>query len=185
MTLEEKLNTLARDGLSLAPPFSIEDLLKSWDRADLEADGYDLTLVSLGMTEERPPWRHHCANLWYFDTECIAGAGSYVTIAERMVVISQGSLPIKNISDQVDFDTGHARIAFDFRGQPIDIACEVNDDWVDAKIFGHFVRLLEESDPTKTYIHYDLGGQDCIIGCVTKAQLNDLIRDGITFEALR
>jgi hypothetical protein len=84
LTLEQKLEILAGCGLSLAPPFTTQDLLESWPREEFEKPGFTLTLVGLGMTEERPPWRNHCVNVWHLDTECIEDHGSYVRVAQRM-----------------------------------------------------------------------------------------------------
>ena len=53
ISLEQKLEILARCGLRLQPPFTVDDLLKAWDRKDFEKSGFDLALVSLGMTEEK------------------------------------------------------------------------------------------------------------------------------------
>jgi hypothetical protein len=184
MTLEEKLRLLADCGLELSFPFTPEDLLTSWNRAEYEKPGFDLVLVGLGMTEEEKPWRSHCASLWYFDTECIADHGDYKNIAERMAEMSQGSLPIECIQDYVDVENEQAWLSFIFRGEKIRFDCKVEDDWVDATIFYQFVRLLEKSDPSKIYIYYDLGGQDCIIGCATKDNLARLQSKAIQFVPL-
>jgi hypothetical protein len=129
-----------------------------------------MTLVCLGMTQEEPPWTPHCDNLWHFDTECIEGAGSYVRIAKRMAEMAQGSLPLSDIHDHVNIDAGEAWLGFKCQGKPIRIVCEVQDDWVDTSLFGEFVDLLAKCDPKKLFIYHDLGGQDCIIGCVTREQ---------------
>jgi hypothetical protein len=184
ITLEQKLAILADCGLKLSDPFTIDDLLSSWDRSDFEEQGYELTLVGLGMTEEQEPWRYHCVNLWHFDSECIENEGDYKKIAERMSEMAQGSLPLENIQDHVDFEDGEAWLSFSFRGQEIKIDCKFEDDWVDTSIFGRFVQLLEQSDPSKIYIFYDLRGQDCIIGCVNKEELKRLNSNGIKFVPL-
>ncbi len=41
-------------------------------------------------------------------------------------------------------------------------------------MFGHFIRLLAEKDPSKIYFYYDLGGQDCIIGCLDRENYQKL-----------
>jgi len=183
-TLEQKLEVLAGCGLRLAKPFTCDDLLKSWGRADYEKPGYDWTLVGLGMTEEQEPWRNHCVNLWHFDTECIEDHGDYKKIAARMAEMAQGSLPIENTRDYVDVEKKEAWFSFSLRGNDIKIPCKVRDDWVDTAIFARFVELLAQSDSAKTYVYYDLGGQDCLIGCVTKEQLKSLNRQGIKFVPL-
>jgi hypothetical protein len=184
MTLEQKLEVLAGCGLRLAAPFTCDDLLQSWSRADYEKPGYDLTLVGLGMTEEEKPFRNHCTNLWHFDTECVEDHGAYKKIAERMVEMAAGSLPLTNIQDHVDVEGKEAWLSFSFRGKDVRMPCEVQDDWVDPKVLGRFVELLAQADPSKVYIYYGLGGQDCLIGCVTKEQLKQLNRQGIKFAPL-
>jgi hypothetical protein len=184
ITLEEKLELLARLGFRLEEPFKVEDLLTSWNRAVFEKPGFNMVLVGLGMTEECPPWRKHCANIWHFDTECIENDGAYVRIAERMKSLAQGSLPIENIRDHVDVRKRIAWLEFDFQGELIHIDCQVNDDWVDTAVFSRFVELLAKSDPSKKILHYDTGGQDCILACVTNEQFKELKRAGIGFQLL-
>jgi hypothetical protein len=184
LSLEQKLDILANCGLRLAAPFQVQDLLTSFNREDFEKPGFDLVLMGLGMTEEQPPWRDHCVNLWHFDTECIEGDGSYVRIAERLKAMAQGSLPLENISDHVDEEAGEAWLAFGFQGEEIRIDCEVNHDWVDTGLFAHFVRLLAEVDPGKLFLTYSTGGQDSFLACVTKTQLAELKRAGVDFRPL-
>ncbi len=184
LTLEQKLEVLAGCGLKLSDPFTTKDLLISWKREDFEKPGFDLVLVGLGMTEEKEPWRHHCANLWHFDTECIEDHGSYKRIVERMVEMAHGALPLENIRDHVDVEKAEAWVSFTFRNEEIKIECTVEDDWVDPAIFAKFVELLATSSPDKVFIYYDLGGQDCIIGCVTRDELKQLNHQGIGFVPL-
>lgn len=170
MTIEEKLRSLAECGLKLKDQFGVIDLADSWGREALDEPGWDLALISLGMTQEEPSWTSHCDNLWHFDTECIEDAGSYIRIANRLAEMTQGSLPLADIQDHVDIDAGDAWLRFKCQGKPVQIVCEVQDDWVDTSLFGHFVDTLAKCDPNKLFIYYDLGGQDCIIGCVTRAE---------------
>jgi hypothetical protein len=175
MTIEEKLQTLAECGLKLRDQFRVSDLVDSWGREALDEPGYNLPLVCLGMTQEEPPWTPHCNNVWHFDTECIEGDGSYVRIAKRMAEMAQGSLPLLDIQDHVDIDEREAWLKFKCQGKPVHIDCEVQDDWVDTGVFRHFVELLSKCDPNKLFVYHDLGGgQDCIIGCVTRAQYANL-----------
>ncbi len=183
-TLEAKLAILAECGLTLSPEFTVDDLLESWDRQEFEQPGYDLVLVGLGMTEEEPPWRPHCRNLWHIDTECIEDDGSYVTIVERMAEMAGDSMPLEGITDHVDIDGGKAWLKFTCRGEEFRIDCDVQDDWVDPQLFGHFVKLLAKSDADKIFIYYDLGGQDAIIGCVTLQQFEALKSLSAKFEPL-
>jgi len=166
-TLEEKLQALADCGFELNEPFRVSDLVEIWGREALEEPGFDLAIVCLGMTTEEPPWTPFCENLWHFDTECIEGDGSYVCIAKRMAEMTQGSLPLSDLKDHVDLREGQAWLQFQCNGELIRIDCMVEDDWVDTNIFKTFVDLLTKHDPSKLFVYYDLGGQDCIIGCAT------------------
>ena len=170
MRIEDKLDALDYCGLSLREEFSVSDLIDSWGRAALDGPGLDMALVCLGSTMEGEPWTPRCDNLWHFDTECIEGDGSYARIAERMAAMTQGSMVLTAIEDHVDIEAGEARLSFVCAGKPVQIDLEVNDDWVDSAVFGQFVRLLKSSDPKKLFLYYDLGGQDCIIGCLARDQ---------------
>lgn len=184
LTLERKLEILAECGLRLAAPFTVQDLLESWSRENFEKPGFNLTLVGLGMTEERPPWRNHSVNVWHFDTECIEDNGSYVRIAQRMAEMTQGSLVIENVRDQVDLEAGIANLSFEHSGHPVSLDFKVNDDWVDPKILSYFARLLPQTDPSKLFLYHDTRGQDCIIACVTRDQFAALKSAGVAFEPL-
>jgi hypothetical protein len=185
LTLEQKLMILSECGLSLAPDFTVGDLLESWSREEFEKPGFAMTLVGLGMTEEQPPWRNHCVNLWHFDTECIEDEGSYVGIAKRMAEMTQGALSIRNVKDEVDIEAGVASLAFEHEGTPVRLDLDVNDDWVDPAVFSLFVRLLAISDPSRIFLHLDLKGQDCILACVSRDQFSALARAGVGFEPLK
>jgi hypothetical protein len=185
MTLEQKLEVLAGCGIRLAEPFTGDDLRGLWSRTDWDKPGYDLVLVALGMAEEQEPHRSHCVNLWHFDTECIEDHGDYKRIAERMAAMAEGSLPLENIEDHVDVQDKQAWLSFSLHGKDIKIECEVQDDWVDPTVLSRFVELLAQSDSSKIYVCYELGGQDCLIGCVTKEALSGLNRQAIRFVPLK
>jgi hypothetical protein len=175
MTIEEKLCALAECGPKLKDQFGVPDLVKSWGREALDEPGYNMALVCLGMAQEEPPWTTpHCENLWHFDTECIEGDGSYVRIGKRMTEMTQGSLSLSELQDHVDIEKGKAWLRFHYKGKPVHIECVVDNDWVDPGVFSRFVDLLAKSDPDKLFIYYNLGGQDCIIGCVTREQFKKL-----------
>lgn len=170
MTIEEKLRALAACGLKLKDQFDGAYLATRWKRRTLDKPGWDRALDILGGAQAVPPYTPHCETLWLFDTECIEGDGSYVDIAKRMAEIAQGSLPLSDVQDHVDIDAGEAWLRFTCQGKPVHIALEVDDDWVDTSLFGHFVELLAKSDPDKMFICFDAGGQYCFFGCVTRTQ---------------
>lgn len=183
MTLEAKLATLKKCGIGLTPPYTVKDLESEYRQA-LDEPGYDMLLVGLGASDEEPH-RKLAINVWYFDTEIIFDNGDYKQIAERLVEMSQGSLVLQDIKDHVDFEKGEAWLSFTFKGRPMKIDLTLNEDWVDSIIFTRFVELLKESDPSKIYLYYDLGGgQDCVLSCVKKTEFDCLKKHGIKFVPL-
>jgi hypothetical protein len=147
--------------------------------------GFESVLVGLGDFEGQPPWRPFCKNLWHFDTECIEDVGSYAQIANRMMEMTEGSLQLAGIRDHVDVEGGIAWLEFECDGKPFHVDCRVKDDWVDPEVFGPFIALLEEADPSKLFLYYGLFGQDCLLACSTTAQYERLRFAGINFEPLK
>jgi len=183
-TLEDKIATLKKCGLTVSAPFTEKEVFSSVDRQVYDKNGYDMVLVQLGSSEEEEPYRNYSTNVWHFDTEAIEDHGDYKRIAERMVELSGGSLSLQDIKDYVDVENGKAWLSFTFKGKPTRVNFEVHDDWVDTEIFKKFVELLNESDPSKLYLYYDLGGQDCIISCVKKTEFQCLKSGGVNFVPL-
>lgn len=93
-------------------------------------------------------------------------------------------MALQDIKDYVDIENEEPWLSFTFKGKPMKFNFEVNDDWVDALIFRTFTELLKKSDPSKIYLYYDLGGEDCIIACVKKIQFECLKSNGIKFVPL-
>ena len=160
MTFDQKLFALARCGLTL------DDRIRASPPGRSDEPDWEDVLVFLAGADRRIP---RCDNLWHFDTECVEGDGSYVDIAARMAHMAQGSLLLSDIRDHVDLEGGEGWLRFTCQGESIEIDCEVEGDWVDGKVFGHFVRLLAKCDPGKVFFYYGLS-QDFLVGCVTRDQ---------------
>lgn len=75
-----------------------------------------------------------------------------------MADMAGGSLPLADLDDHVDIDKREAWLRVRCSGNPVHIDCEVEDDWVDPELLGHFLRLLAERDSNKLFIYYDLAG---------------------------
>jgi len=173
MSFDEQLDTLARCGLKLDDRLQALRRADSWSRRDPGESDWGRVLVYLGSYDRGT---RRCETLWHLDTECIEGDGSYVYVAERMSAMAQGSLPLSDIEDHVDMESGEGWLRFTCQGKEIEIDLEVESDWIDSSVFGHFVKLLAQCDPNRLYIYYDLGGQDCILGCVTRDQYAELLK---------
>jgi hypothetical protein len=174
MPLEEQLEKLAACGIRLKPQFSVDTLLESFDREKYEERPYVGVIIRLGGELEREPFTPLSDNLWYLDTECIEGDGSYTRIAERMRDLAQSELLVENIRDHVDIENGDAWVAFELNEQTIEWHARVKDDWIDPEILSRFCTLLSGQNGSRRYTYLDLKGQDCIIGCATEDELRCL-----------
>lgn len=168
---EEQLANLASCGISLKPGIPPELLMDEWDVKDYERDPYQLLLVALGSEIGEEECGFLSSNIWHFDTECIEDHGDYARIAYRMAELADGDLPLQRIEDYVDVEKQRAWLAFRIGWRRYKWTLEVDSDWVDTTRFSRFDSLLRSRNTQKRYTYLDLGGQDCIVGCATPAQL--------------
>jgi hypothetical protein len=174
-TLAEGLAALERCGIGRRPDVSLDDLLFSTGGTLDDPVEYLDLLCDIGSDVERDDFRPKSDDLWHFDTECIVADGDYVSIVERLVRMSKGALAVSNITDRVDTEESIAWLELDFRGERVHWDLEVQDDWVDAKIFTHVVQLFRKIPSDARFTYGDLGGQDCLIGFATEEQRQQLI----------
>lgn len=174
MDFDDKIDFLEGCGLGVASWITRAEFksrcMGRWGRAELDGPTFDMALVCLGSAEENPPYRSYCRHLWHFDVECIEGRGSYVRIAKRMDSLAGGVLGLREIKDR--FRGGRAELEFTSGDRRVHIELTVDDDWVDPGIMIHFVELLQERDPGRIFIYFNLGGQDCILGCISKDNMD-------------
>jgi hypothetical protein len=166
-SLDEQLDTLASCGVKLAEGVDRREVVGERSPSDFEADPFRLAIAQMA---------HLSNDLWHFDTECIEGPGAYVSIAASFAALAQGDLPLQAIEDGVDIENDEAWIQFMLDGQTYRWEAAVEGDWVDATILGRFAALLTQRTAGRrrfTYIDHG-GGQDCIIGCSTPEQLEQL-----------
>jgi hypothetical protein len=162
-TLEEQFRVLASCGVRLSAGATPEAVLAEHPREVFEKTPFRLLLAVLGGEEG---W---AANLWHFDTECIEDHGDYARIAERFRDLAGGELPLADIEDSVDLEAGEASVTFALDGKSYAWTCEVDDDWVDAAIISKFAEVFTARETGRRYTYLDLGGQDCVIGCLSDA----------------
>ena len=174
LSVEEQLDNLAACGIALKPDFDRDVLYSVFEEEAYEREPYTLLLVALGSEAEEEPYGFISTDIWNFDTECIEDHGDYARIAMRMEELAGGALPFEGIEDFVDVEAGTAWLAFKLDGRDYKWEFEVDNDWVDTRIFDEFDALLRERQLQKRFTYLDLGGQDCLIGCSTPEQLEKL-----------
>jgi hypothetical protein len=179
VTFEEQLAILERAGISLAPSVTPDALLLSYDREAFESQPFALLLSAMGTEAEvesqAGPSGYPSDNIWCFDTECIEVHGDYATIALRMAVLAQGSLPLEDVQDHVDTEANEAWLSFRLDGKAHRWDFEVNDDWVDPAIIERLQDLLVKRGTGRRFINiHTYGGQEIVIACSTPAQVKVL-----------
>lgn len=183
--LEEQLKKLENLGITLNSNVTIGNLLFEMNRKDLESKPYLFLLMALGGEFETSDnvWLHISDNIWYLDTECIEDNGDYVRIIERLIVLSQGILKIKNLTDFVDIDNKKANVSFELNGEYYNWSMEVNDDWLDINILYKLNTVLSKLNTEKRFFTAVID-QSCLIGFFTQSQAEELNKlcDIIKFE---
>ena len=135
MKVEEQLGLLAElsPGLKLDEGITVEDVLYSFEREDLEQTPFELLLFCLGTEVEREPWgRAFCSHVWNFDRECISSSGDYQRIVKRLCVLSGDPHYLKDIEDDVNLNNEEAWVSYLLPdGKQRKWKLEVDDDWAD------------------------------------------------------
>ena len=186
ITLEEQLKNLSHAGITLRQGVTEDILLESFSKETYEKGPYRILLIRMGGEREREPFDRISDNIWLFDTECIEDNGSYVIIAERFRAMAGNGLPLENIRDHVDLDNDEAWLEFSLDGKDYHWDAFVEDNWADTDILCKFAVLLEERKCGKGFVYLDLGGQDCLLGCITTGQMDMLKKvTGLSFVWLR
>jgi hypothetical protein len=81
-------------------------------------------------------------NIYWFDTECIGGAGSYVNILKKLSEITGGIFQPTDISDIVDGERKQAGVSFVYKGQKYSFVLKLNDDWADISLLPKLNQVL-------------------------------------------
>lgn len=174
VSLEQQIQVLANCGIRLVPEVTADHLLAMFDRADYESEPYVTLLTVMGSEMDVEPFIIPSNDIWHFDTERIEDHNDYVLIAQRLADLASGDLPLDDLKDYVNVDEGVAWLSFVSNGQRVRWDAKVDDDWVDATILSRFTELLRSRATGRRYTYYNLGGQDCLLGCTTPENLQRL-----------
>jgi hypothetical protein len=183
--LEAQLAALAVCGVRLNPPYTAADLVREVPREDLERVPYLPLLHLLGSEvvegAREGPW--FSDPVWRFDQESIDGPGAYRRIAERMRQMAAGELPLDEITDHVDIESGEAWVEYTLDGQHTRWEAELHGDWVDLLPLVYIAEELEFRGGERQFRILDEGGRYVLIACLTQEQFGRL-RDetGLEFE---
>ena len=166
ISFEEQLTALAGCGIRPLPTVLPSTLLRTYARDQFESEPYKLLLMVLGEPGLSD-------DIWHLDTECIDAPGAYAAVAKRMAALAKDALPIDHVTD--DISDEEASLSFRLRGREYRWQARVDDDWIDGEILSRFVALLaQQPGNSRRYIYSNFGGQDCLIGCMTAEQRDQL-----------
>jgi hypothetical protein len=174
VTLEQQIHELANCGIRLLPEVSPDHLLAMFDRADYESEPYVMLLTTMGSEMDVEPFIIPSNDIWHFDSECIEDHNDYIRIAQRLADLAGGDLQLDDLKDYVNVEESVAWLSFTSNGQRVRWDAKVDDDWVDATVLSRFAELLRSRETGRRYTYCDLGGQDCLIGCATRENLQRL-----------
>lgn len=145
VTIEQQVAILAEIGITLNDGVAIDDLIAFEDRDELELQPYAGLVEALGYEIELEPFTPKCNRLWMCDYERIEDHGDYEAVIERLEIMTDCALGIRDIKDYVDIDDEKAWVEFTYRGATIHWDAEVDNDWLDPFIIVKYDALLKES----------------------------------------
>ncbi|MCA9815031.1 MAG: hypothetical protein H6677_21710 [Candidatus Obscuribacterales bacterium] len=185
LPLETQLEHLSELGIKLKQGLSVDDLLKSFERDEYEANPYKLLLCVLGASQEVEPYGDFSDDVYHLDTECIENQGDYVKVAEKIIRLTGGELVVSDLEDDIELSTGKARLSFKIGEHHYDWQATVNDDWLDPAILARFAMLAKEHKLNKPFCCHYFEGQDCLLTCMNESDMARLTKlTGLKFNWL-
>jgi hypothetical protein len=145
VTIEQQVAILAEIGITVNDGVAVDDLIEFEDREKLELQPYAGLVESLGYEIERESFTPKCNRLWMCDYERIEDHGDYEAVLERLELMTDCALGLRDIKDYVDIEDDEAWVEFTYRGAIIHWDAEVDNDWLDPFIIVKYDALLKDS----------------------------------------
>jgi hypothetical protein len=145
VTIEQQVAILAEIGVTVNDGVAVDDLTAFGDRDELELQPYAGLVEALGYEIERKPFTPKCNRLWMCDYERIEDHGDYKAVLERLELMTDCALGLRDIKDYVDIEDDEAWVEFTYRGATIRWGAEVDNDWLDPFIIVKYDALLKDS----------------------------------------
>lgn len=172
--IERQLEELGRCGIALSPGTTLDDLLGTCPREELEAESYVGLLLAMAGVPEAPTDEWKSKNVLHLDLECAPGEEEIERVVAAMATLAGGALPLEGVKATIDEEKGHGRLIFRTGGRERRIAFETDGDWLDPVLLEGLDDALRRTGTNRAFIHIDLGGQDCLIACGTAKELESL-----------
>lgn len=149
--LENMLDALAACGIALRPDVPLEALYRpktkrqyKRDRSTFEKneDGYFQLLLAMAAARYDAQSGRLLGpisdDIYYSDIECIADAGDYTAVVERMCLLTRGDLVLEDIRDHYDYEQRVAWVEWTYNGKREHFDLEVDEevpDYMDTELF--------------------------------------------------
>jgi hypothetical protein len=171
VTIEQQVAVLADIGITVSNGVTIDDLTAFEDRDELELQPYAGLVEVLGYEIEREPFTPKCHRLWMCDYERIEYHGDYKAVLERLEIMTDCALGLRDIKDYVDIEDDRAWVEFTYRDAIIHWDAEVDNDWLDPFIIVKYDALLKENRSiVRIYSNHTDYGQTAFFAAFTPEQ---------------
>jgi len=166
------LDKLIAAGIKINPEVQETEIFDRWKEVLASYGPIEALYITLGDSTEYEPYTNFSDSCWHIDLEAVEGEGSYVEILENLKRISNGDLDFQHITDYCnDDEDGKAWISFEFHGDKYKWDLEVDDDWVDSRLFDKIQDLCRKYNK-KGRLTYFSEGQGFVTSYLTEDEFN-------------
>jgi hypothetical protein len=188
--LEEQIEKLARLGIRMSEGMTIDVLLAESNRDSYEGQPYINLLLTYGGEAEVEPnhFKRISGDFLALDAECIEGGGSYVKVAEWLLELAKGQLPMTEVSDDFDVVDAYDDLANVPTGSTVGFSFLLDgdrqtwqlaflEDWLDEAFVEKFAELLTKRGARVQYAVLNQGesGQVMNLMCCTAKVLERVV----------
>ena len=113
-------------------------------------------------------------NIYYFDAECIGGAGSYVSIIKELAKITDGVFQPTEISDVVDWENKRMEVSFAHKGKKYTFDLNFYKDWFDPSLIPKLNQAIKGADKQFYLYKYRLYIQSAFVVFISPEQKSRL-----------
>ena len=178
-TMDEQVAALAQAGICVRPGTQREDLRRSWPEAEWEAHPFHRLFDLLEHTDDADELAVKCIE--YEDDW-----NAYARIADALVKLAKGRLPLETVESRVDFKAQSAFLSFTLDEKSHRIEFEWQEEYADMRVFSELSRLLSaRSEGHAFYIlSPDPFEEGVIVVCLDNVQLASLRNAGAEVAAI-
>ena len=144
VTLEEQMQRLSEDGITLNSDITMDDIYDIDGREAFEFSAYDFLFYAYGIeAHAEPRGRYMSDSVWKFDFECIYGDDSYAHIVKQLARLSGAKDNISELTSSLNLERSTASLSYKFDGIKREYKAKLNDGWVDHDVLDAVLQDFE------------------------------------------